>query len=496
MPVYDVEEKWLRLAIESVLAQSYPCWEFCIADDHSPSAHIRKVLDEYASRDDRIKVVYRHENGHISAASNSALELVTGEFTALLDHDDEFSPHALFFVAREINEFPQVAMIYSDEDKIDPRGRRTAPSFKPDWSPELFYSLNMITHLSVYRTSALRSVGGFRVGLEGSQDYDLGLRVSEGLEPGKIRHIPRILYHWRSIPGSVALDSSQKTYAHDRARKSISEHFERSGIAAKVSRGYRELHRATYVLPDPPPKVSLIIVGKGRKDGAERIRANTAYTNLEIIETEEETTASEIDFGSLNEASKKATGSLLCFIGTDSVVRDERWLDELVGIAVQKNIGAVGPRIVYPNRTIKSAGLIAGIGEGMGRAHHGISKYRLGNFYRLQAVNDVSSLPADCLVIASDLFRSVRGFEAETFPKEYADVDLCFRLLKQGCRNVWTPWSEVIQSTERKFPRSLELDTLKRRWPEYFECDPYYNPNLTDRAEDLSLAFPPRVPRT
>ena len=204
LPVYNVDEKWLRKCIDSVCKQSSRNWELCIADDASTAKHIRPLLEEYASKDPRIKVVFRETNGHISAASNSALELASGEFCLLLDHDDELSPDALFWVATEIDEHPDVAMIYSDEDLIDENGKRTAPKFKPDFCRDLLYSLNLVTHLSAYRTEILRAIGGFRVGIEGSQDYDLALRVVERIAETQIRHIPRILYHWRAIPGSVA----------------------------------------------------------------------------------------------------------------------------------------------------------------------------------------------------------------------------------------------------------------------------------------------------
>lgn len=486
MPVYNVEEKWLRKAIESVLVQSYSHWEFCIADDRSPAPHIRRVLDEYAAADKRFKVVFRDQNGHISAASNSALELAAGEFTCLLDHDDEFAPHALYFVVKEINEFPETDMLYSDEDKIDIRGNRSSPSFKPDWSPDLFYSLNLITHLSVYRTSILRNIGGFRMGFEGSQDYDLGLRVSEQIDPSHIRHVPRILYHWRSIPGSVALDSSEKDYAHDRARKSIAEHFQRTGIDAEVVRGYRELHRVKYALPQPPPIVSVILMGS---DTTIEFGTEPDYSAIEIIRAGK-------DFANSNAAAKEAVGSLLCFLDLTTTARDPSWLKELASIAIQKEIGAVGPKISYPNGRIKSAGIISGIDKGVGRAHHGAASHRLGNFFRLRVAQNVSALPVDCLVIRKEVFDSLGGFDADAFPKSYADVDLCFRLVDKGYRNVWTPWARLIQPNELEFREGPELDILKARWPTYFERDPFYNPNLASQTEDLSFAFPPRISRT
>jgi glycosyltransferase involved in cell wall biosynthesis len=488
MPVYNIEEKWLRKAIESVLHQSYPYWEFCIADDNSPSSHIRRILDEYASRDNRIRIEYRTQNGHISAASNSALECATGEFTALLDHDDELAPNALYFVVKEINAHPTVDMIYSDEDLIDIRGQRIWPKLKPDWSPELFYSLNLITHLSVYRTSILRQIGGFREGFEGSQDYDLALRVYERTDPERIRHIPRILYHWRAIPGSVALDSGEKDYAHDRARQSLDDYFSRNEVNASSVPGFGVLHRAVYSLPEPLPLVSLIISTEGKRS-IESLVAKTSYANVEIILTDQD----QSFFTALNNAARAASGTVLCFLDASTVIKTSEWLAELVGNAVRGSIVVVGPKISYPDRKIKSAGLVLGIDGGVGRAHHRWRSDSVGNFFRLQVTQNVSALPIDCFAISKDVFIENRGFDARAFPFEYGDVDLCLRLLDRGYRNVWTPWAEVTQKTEHKFKKGAELDLLKMRWAKYFENDPYYNPNLTADAEDLSLAFPPRI---
>ncbi len=199
VPVYNTEEKYLREMIESVSQQLYPNWELCIADDASTKPHVREVLEQYGLEDPRIKVVYRQDNGHISAASNSALEIATGEFVALLDHDDVLAPHALYMVAHAINEHPDADVLFSDEDKLDDAGCRCDPYFKPDWNAELFYCQNFVNHLGVYRTSLLRAIGGFRAGFEGSQDYDLTLRATAATS-GPIVHIPHVLYHWRQFP--------------------------------------------------------------------------------------------------------------------------------------------------------------------------------------------------------------------------------------------------------------------------------------------------------
>ena len=192
LPVYNIEEKWLRLCLESVINQVYENWELCVADDCSTKPHVRRVLKEYATRDARIKIVFRPENNHISAASNSALEMASGEFAALLDHDDELSADALFYIVKEINDFPETDFIYSDEDMIDRKGKRFDPKFKPDFSLDFLYSLNYLTHFAVYRTALLRESGGFRIGFEGSQDYDLALRIVEKIGADRIRHVPQI----------------------------------------------------------------------------------------------------------------------------------------------------------------------------------------------------------------------------------------------------------------------------------------------------------------
>ncbi|HXM36612.1 MAG TPA: glycosyltransferase, partial [Pyrinomonadaceae bacterium] len=263
MPVYNTEEVWLRRAIESVRRQLYPKWELCIADDCSTAPHVRQVLEEYASKNQRIKVVFRQGNGHISAASNSALEVATGEFVALLDHDDELTEHALYMVAEELNSFPEADLIYSDEDKLNAKSERVSPHFKTDWNPDLFYSLNFISHLGVYRRKILQEIGGFREGYEGSQDYDLALRVVERIPERNIRHIPHVLYHWRELPTSVGFDINAKSYAHENARRAIRSHFERTEKVAAIVPGYFIFHRAIYPIPEPAPLVSLIVAANG-----------------------------------------------------------------------------------------------------------------------------------------------------------------------------------------------------------------------------------------
>jgi glycosyltransferase involved in cell wall biosynthesis len=287
-PVYNTPEPFLRAAIESVLAQVYPHWELCLADDASTAPHVRQVLAEYAARDARIKLSYRDTNGHISVASNTALQCATGQFVALFDHDDTLTPDALFWVARELDLHPDAALIYSDEDKLDYDGVPANPYFKCDWNYDLFLSHNLITHLGVYRADVVKALGGFRQGFEGAQDYDLALRFIEQISHSQIRHIPRVLYHWRMLPGSTAIGAGEKDYAAERARLAVQQHLERQHIAATVTTlPGRAVQRVQYQLNGPEPRVSIIIPTRNARQlvqqCVESIYQKSTYTNFEIL---------------------------------------------------------------------------------------------------------------------------------------------------------------------------------------------------------------------
>ncbi len=491
LPVYNVNDKWLRLCIESVINQIYPHWELCVADDASTEPHIRQTLEEYAARDARIKVVFRTENGHISAASNSALELATGEFTVLLDHDDELAAPALYHVAAEINEHPETQMIYSDEDLIDEQGKRRDPKFKPGWSPDLFYSLNLVTHLSAYRTELLKNNDGFRTGFEGSQDYDLALRITEQIPAAAIRHIPKILYHWRAISGSVALDPEEKPYAHDRAKKALSEHFARKGISATVTKGYSVLHRINYDLPEEV-KVSLIFGGGTEKmeKAAGTILKKAGHKNVELIPIN---TDPDSDAERLNAAAKKATGDVLLFFEDGIEAATENWLREMASLALQKEIGAVGAKLLYRNGLIHHGGIVLGIKGSAGFAHRGLPGWFAENLLRAQVVNNFSAVSGSCMATRRDLFEESGGFDAAHFANGLFDVDYCLRLGERGYRITWTPYAEFFidekTATETAVENkdSKEVKAFQRKWAGVIENDPYYNPNLTREREDFSV---------
>ena len=508
MPVYNVEEGFLRAAIESVGGQIYENWELCIADDHSTAKHVRPVIEEFVARDQRIKAVFRENNGHISAASNSALAIASGEFTALMDHDDIIVQDALFQVVRLLNEFPETQLIYSDEDKIDANGQQYMPMFKPGWSPEFFHSVNLLTHLSIYRTLRLQEIGGFREGYEGSQDYDLALRYIETIDPAEIRHIPHVLYHWRAIPGSVALGSGEKSYAHQRARTALDEHFKRCGIPATSVKSVGEIHRTLFEA-QRETTVSIIVGPTGVSDDLIQHLANSASTTkLEVIicNAEADTKDRTVDgirieasgasrFRVLNEAAARGTGDFIVFVDGSTVKVSDEWVRELSGRASLSGVGAVGVKIVDKRACIIHAGYFLGIMNGVGRAHHQYPAKDVGEFIRLAADQNFSAVSARFMAIRREVFESINGFNDSDFPEFYADIDLCLRLKDKGYRTAWTPWVEVVQKTDDILPMNSELERLKVKWSDVFENDPYYNPNLTLEAEDLSLAFPPRVRR-
>lgn len=481
LPVYNVDEKWLRKCLDSVLGQSYKNWELCIADDASTAVHIRPLLEEYSARDTRIKVVFRETNGHISAASNSALELATGEFSVLLDHDDELSVDALFWVANEINEHPEVAMIYSDEDLIDENGRRSEPKFKPDLSRDLLYSLNLVTHLSAYRTSLLKEIDGFRVGLEGSQDYDLALRVIEKIDEKQIRHIPRILYHWRAIPGSVALDGDEKPYAHERARHALREHFERTHVKATVEETHFNLHRVHYELPETPPKLSVICWSdnsNSQVSSFDTAKPDYAVNALEIIKADSSLGLAR----SLNEAVASASGDIIVFLRNDLVRISDSPLTELASFALQPSIGCVGGIVFGNNGTVEAGGIVFGGDSIANVAHANLPEHMPGNMVRNLLIGNFSAVCLDVFAMRREVFLEVGSFDEFISEKDLLAADRCLRVGNIGLRTVLTPYAKFAcprsHDPNKRNASIEERNYFLSKWSKVVEKDPFSNPNL------------------
>ena len=533
MPVYNTDERWLRRAIESVQHQLYSNWELCIADDRSTDPRVGEVLREIQSSDPRLRIHFRDVNGHISAASNSALALASGEFIVLLDHDDVLPRHALAAVVHELNRHPDADIVYSDEDRIDEAGRRYDPYFKPDWNPELFYSQNLISHLGVYRTAMVRQVGGFREGFEGSQDYEMALRVVEETQPARIRHIPLILYHWRAIPGSAALDVHQKSYATDAARLAVEAHFTRTGVVATIEPAPHAPYyqRIRYKVPEPRPHVTIIIPTKDRTEllstCVTSIVSRSTYRQFDVLIVDNGSSEPEshayfervqqdpcisvlridgpFNFSRINnQAASRARGSLLCFLNNDTEVISPDWLEEMVSLAVRDGVGAVGAMLYYPSNTMQHAGVVLGLGGIASHPHRGERRGMPGNYGRAALTQTMSAVTAACMVLRKDTFEAVGGFD-ETLAVAYNDVDLCLRLGARGFRNVWTPYAELyhFESVSRgddlhgaNLPRFLaESQAMRDKWQGQLDADPYYNPNLSLTRADLWFAYPPRHPR-
>jgi glycosyltransferase involved in cell wall biosynthesis/predicted SAM-dependent methyltransferase len=529
MPAYNTKPEWLIEAIESIRKQIYPCWELCIADDASTDKRIRPILESYAREDTRIKVVFREKNGHISAASNSALELAIGEWVALLDHDDLLAEHALFWVADAINRDPDVKLIYSDEDKIDRSGRRFGHYFKCNWNVDLFYSHNLITHLGVYRTSLLNEIGGFREDMEGAQDYDLALRCIERIEPKQIRHIPRVLYHWRSHAKSTAQSAHTKPHAMLAGQRALNEHLRRQGVRAQaelIGHGFR----VRYALPDVPPLVSLIIPTRNGfkfiQQCVKSILRKTTYPNYEIIIVDngsDDPTTLEyfrhmesnskvrilpddrtFNFSTLNNSAvKKARGELVGLINSDIEVISPDWLSEMVSHALRPDVGAVGACLWYPNNTLQHGGVVLGIGGWAGHAHKGFPKGHFGYTGRMSLISEFMAVTGACLITRKSLYEKLGGLNETELQTACNDVDFCLRLREAGYRNIWTPYAELYhhESATRGFEDghekqarfAKEVQWMKQRWGDQLLNDPAYSPNLTLDHEDFSLAWPPRI---
>jgi len=529
MPTYNPKKEWLIAAIESVRNQNYQNWELCVADDASSEESCKVILCEYARKDSRIKVVFRETNGHISEASNSALALATGDWVALMDHDDLLAPDVLAQVAACIHAHSTVRMIYSDEDKIDERGVRHDPHFKPDWNQDLFYSYNMVSHLGVYHKPIVDEVGGFRRGYEGAQDYDLTLRFIEKIQVDQIKHIPKVLYHWRVHPESTAGGSDVKPYAMYAGQRALQDHFQRTGSAAQVDLDSSGYYRVHYPLPEQPPLVSIIIpthnAYKLLKKCITSLCKKTSYRNFEIIiidNRSDEPRAckylnslsknKDIDvirddrpfnYSALNnKAVSSAKGDTLCFLNNDIEVVTEDWLTEMVSHAVRPEIGAVGAKLLYPDGTIQHAGIITGMGGVAGHAFKSFPGTSRGYMSRLMVSQNYSAVTGACLVIEKEKFIRVGGFDEINLPVSFNDVDLCLKLLEAGYRNFWTPHATLChhESATRgddfspdKIERFTKENTfMKEKWGEILEQDPAYNPNFTLEYEDFTLAWPPR----
>lgn len=522
MPVFNAPRDHLTAAINSIQDQFYPWWELCIGDDASNDPVVAEILQEAAARDHRIKLVRRERNGHISAASNSALELATGAFVALLDHDDLLPPHALYEVAAKIIAQPDVDIIYSDEDHIDDEGRRSHPYFKPDWNPELMLGQNLISHLGVYRRVLMERIGGFRTGFEGSQDHDLALRVMGETCAGRIAHIPKVLYHWRQN----ATDRTFSEESHDRcvlnSRRAVLEFITRAYPGAKVEPAafVPDWTRVVYPVPQPAPLVSVIVTWSGWPDvlaACDELLNRTDYPSLEIlIQADDERRATipgelatnprirVIGRGSslAKMAAAEARGSLLLLLDSHLVPNEPGWLREMVSHAIRSDVGAVGPKLLSTTDTVRQAGIAVG-GRGLAFTPFvGRRRNQAGYFGHLQLTRDVTAVTSKCLLVSRETFLLLGGLDEALIPAGFREVDFCLKLADAGLRTVWTPYAEL--HVREGAPRQrLDADAFKRgmsrmrqRWGQRLDADRFWSANLSPDSIGVRLAFPPRSRKT
>jgi len=523
MPVYNTDPAWLESAVRSVQAQWYPNWELCIADDASDRAETLRALQSLD--DPRIKVHRLEANQHISEASNAALQMASGEYIALLDHDDELTPDALYRVWEAIKA-DDPDFIYSDEDKIDSVGRHCQPHFKPDFSPDQFLSQNYLCHLAVMRRTLALEVGGFTAGMEGAQDYDLFLKVLERTE--RIVHLPRVLYHWRMTPGSTAARFSHKSYAQDAGQHALEAAIERRGLNATVTAGrFPGTYRVRYAI-EGAPLVSIVVPFK---DHPELLRSclssivgKSTWEHFEIIgvsnNSEDPKTFEEMErwrstdprirfvehdvpfnYSGINNYAVRehAKGEYVLLLNNDVEIITPDWIESLLEFAQRPDVGVVGALLYYPDGHIQHAGIILGIGGVGGHSHKRLRRGEPGYFSRPNVIQNLSAVTGACCLMRKHVFEAVGGLDEENFAIAFNDVDFCLRVRAAGYLNVYTPYCEAwhheshsrgLEDTPEKQARFAgEVQRFKARHEDALaKGDPYYNPNLTLDAENFLLA--------
>ena len=522
MPVHDPAPAVLEAALRSVRAQISPHWELCVVDDASANPAIGRILAAHAAADPRIRVTRRAANGHIARATNDALALARGAYVAFLDHDDVLAEGALFHVGAAIRADPGLVLIYSDEDKIDGRGRRFEPHFKSGFDRELLYGQNYINHLTVVRAAELRALGGLRPGFEGSQDHDLLLRLTHGLAPERVRHIPKVLYHWRAAGGSGTFSDRALAQAESARLRALAE--VAATFGARAERGPLGFNRLVRPLPRPAPRVTVIIPTRDRAEllgvVLRGLFTATDYPDLEVVVVDNDSREAAthalfaahagearlrvlpvpgpFNFSDLsNRGAAAATGTVLLFLINDIEVVEAGWLAEMVSFVLDPGVGAVGAKLLYPDGTLQHGGIVLGIGGVAGHSHPGLPGEEPGYFARMVLTQEVSAVTGACLAVRAEAFAEVGGFDAAHLAVAFNDVDLCLRLRRAGYRNVWTPHARLVHhesksrgpedTPEKRARFEAEMRVMQARWEPQLRADPYYNPNLSRAAAHFRL---------
>jgi glycosyltransferase involved in cell wall biosynthesis len=517
MPVYNPNLEFLNQAIQSVRTQVYPHWELCIADDASTQPGVQDAIQQHCDADHRIKAIFRTTNGHISAASNSALSLATGSHIALLDHDDKLHPLALYHVAKEINAHPNSAIIYSDEDKLTPKGKRIDPYFKSDFDHELFLSQNMVSHLGVFQRELVSKIGGFRLGVEGSQDYDLVLKILPEIDLTQIRHIPRVLYHWRISPHSVADSIEIKPYALEAGKQALADYLAVKNITGEVHTYENFGYKINYALPHPAPTVEIIFINQNSAETCvsackaliEQAQVNEARASVTFLTHEHNRKFFEDFFHNglpnaeisiidldgdpanlLNEHIKASPADFIALLDDTCSQAAPGWVNRLVSMAAQPGIGCVSPKLVDEKGYIHACGLILSVDAYIQHLFKGVSDAHPNHYFGWSSLHKgFSALPSACLVFKKAHFASLGGFDHAFSDHPARCIDLCLKMRDNRLRNLVLPETIMTVNTtvndkDQQNTPQLVIDgsdrrILYHRYLSWFEYDPAFNPNLT-----------------
>lgn len=513
LPAYNTPLPYLERAVQSVRRQTYPGWELCLIDDASTAAAGRDYLRTLAANDPRIKVRFEAVNRGISATTNAGLALASGTFTALLDHDDELTPEALAEIACTLLADPATDVVYSDQDKCDEAGRLFQPFHKPAWSPVYFLGVMYVGHLLVARTALLRQVGGCDPRFDRVQDYELMLRLGEATT--RIAHVPKILYHWRTLPGSIALSSQAKGSVDSLQAAAVQAHLDRRNIALRAVSHPTLPHRVQLFPARKTPDPRLVSIIIPSRDAAGHIRRCldsiyrlTTHPRFEVIVADNGTSdpaalaalaahpirrldhSGPFHFSRINNAAARAArGDVLLFLNNDTEVLTPDWLQILLAHLDLPGVGAVGPLLLYPDRTVQHAGAALGLRGSCDHVMRNIDGSSDGYAGSLPCAREVTCLTAACLMVRTGLFRDLGGME-EGYASVYQDADLCLRIRDRGLVNLYA--GNVVLHHHESVTRGRDYDFVDRaifldRWGAAVAAgDPYYNRNFTRNRGDYT----------
>ena len=524
LPVHDVSPKLFGKTVESIRGQVYANWQVSICMDGDTPASIEQYIKYELSDDQRFVINKNNKNRGISKTTMTCFKASCGDWITCLDHDDILREHALAECVLAINKNPDVKIVYSDEDKINIHDFRFDPYFKCDFAPELLLSMNYFGHLTVIRRDMIARAGLWNPDHDGAQDHDLVLRVTENCKTANIIHIPKILYHRRISDDSDISSNRIKVCSKTVANRVVAEHLNRQGLTADVSTddstGYNRIRLGL----SQAPQVTIIIPTKNKhgllKTCITSILKKTEYENFDILvinnasdeiksikyleDLQRHPTisvteyANPFNYSAINNFAVERTQSdVLCFLNNDVKALSKGWMREMLSWLSICGVGCVGAKLIYPNRTVQHAGVVLGIGGVTGHAHKYYPKNASGYFDRLMVVQNFSAVTGACMMVRRDDFLSVGGFDEDSFPISYNDVDLCLKLNAIGLRTVWTPHAVLVhyESASRgKLDMGAKLThwaaearAFREKWQILVDDDPYYSPNLSRTREDFSL---------